>query len=39
MRAAAFEKRIDKVVAFNIFYCGLDALKMGIPEATYQSIV
>ncbi|ODB64750.1 alpha/beta fold hydrolase, partial [Paenibacillus polymyxa] len=39
MRAAAFEKRIDKVVAFNIFYCGLDALKMGMPEETYQSIV
>lgn len=39
MRAAAFEKRIDKVVAFNIFYCGLDALKMGMPEETYQSIM
>lgn len=39
MRAAAFEKRIDKVVAFNIFYCGLDALKMGMPEETYQSMM
>lgn len=26
MRAAAFEKRIDKVIAFDIFYCALDAL-------------
>ncbi|GGI46609.1 alpha/beta hydrolase [Paenibacillus marchantiophytorum] len=39
MRAAAFEKRIDKVVAFNIFYSGLDALKMGMPEETYLSIM
>lgn len=39
MRAAAFEKRIDKVVAFNIFYCGLDALKNRMPDETYNGIM
>ncbi|MDK8179625.1 alpha/beta fold hydrolase [Paenibacillus sp. UMB4589-SE434] len=39
MRAAAFEKRIDKVIAFNIFYCGLDALKNRMPAETYKSIM
>jgi pimeloyl-ACP methyl ester carboxylesterase len=32
MRAAAFEKRIDKVIALDIFYCGLDALTNRMPE-------
>ncbi|WP_028546779.1 alpha/beta fold hydrolase [Paenibacillus taiwanensis] len=39
MRAAAFEKRIDKVIAFNIFYCGLDALKNRMPTDTYKGIM
>ncbi|MFW5437359.1 alpha/beta fold hydrolase [Paenibacillus apiarius] len=26
LRAAAFEKRIDSVICFDIFYCGMDAL-------------
>ncbi|AJS58257.1 alpha/beta fold hydrolase [Paenibacillus sp. IHBB 10380] len=39
MRAAAFEKRIDKVIAFDIFYSGLDALKNRMPEETYIGIM
>lgn len=31
MRAAAFEKRIDKVIAMDIFYQGMDALIEGMP--------
>lgn len=38
MRAAAFEKRIDKVIAFNIFYCGLDALKMRMPDDVWNKL-
>lgn len=32
MRAAAFEKRIDQVVALDIFYCALDALTNRMPK-------
>ncbi|MBU3171718.1 alpha/beta fold hydrolase [Clostridium estertheticum] len=32
MRAAAFEKRIDKIIALDIFYCGLDALMQRMPK-------
>ncbi|MDK8183753.1 alpha/beta hydrolase [Paenibacillus sp. UMB4589-SE434] len=32
MRAAAFEKRINRVVCFDIFYCGMDALLLGLDE-------
>lgn len=35
MRAAAFEKRLDKVVAFDIFYSFMDALRVRLP---YQSM-
>ncbi|MFE9080788.1 alpha/beta fold hydrolase [Bacillus mobilis] len=38
MRAAAFEKRIDKVIAFNIFYSGLDALKIRMPDAVWNRL-
>ncbi|MCH4566176.1 alpha/beta fold hydrolase [Bacillus sp. ES1-5] len=38
MRAAAFEKRIDKVIAFNIFYSGLDALKMRMPDNIWNKL-
>ncbi|WP_429845366.1 alpha/beta fold hydrolase [Brevibacillus sp. FIR094] len=38
MRAAAFEKRIDKVIAFNIFYCGLDALKIRMPDELWKKL-
>ena len=38
MRAAAFEKRIDKVIAFNIFYSGLDALKIRMPEDVWNRL-
>ncbi|NKQ20740.1 alpha/beta hydrolase family protein [Brevibacillus laterosporus] len=38
MRAAAFEKRIDKVIAFNIFYSGLDALKIRMPEDVWNKL-
>ncbi|GKS10087.1 alpha/beta hydrolase [Paenibacillus chitinolyticus] len=38
MRAAAFEKRIDKVIAFNIFYSGLDALKIGMPDEMWDKL-
>lgn len=31
MRAAAFEKRLDKVVAFDIFYSFLDSLRIRLP--------
>ena len=31
MRAAAFEKRLDKVVAFDIFYSFFDALRIRMP--------
>ncbi len=31
MRAAAFEKRLDKVVAFDIFYSFMDALRVRLP--------
>lgn len=35
MRAAAFEKRIDRIIAMDIFYCALDALTLPMsgPEA------
>jgi len=39
MRAAAFEKRIDKVIAFDIFYSGLDALKNRMPEKIYHGMM
>ena len=32
MRAAAFEKRLDKVVAFDIFYSFFDALRIRMPN-------
>ncbi|WP_237982505.1 alpha/beta fold hydrolase [Bacillus thuringiensis] len=38
MRAAAFEKRIDKVIAFNIFYSGLDALKIRMPDDVWNRL-
>ncbi|MCM3747212.1 alpha/beta hydrolase [Paenibacillus pasadenensis] len=38
MRAAAFEKRIDKAIAFNIFYCGLDALRIRMPEDIWNKL-
>ncbi|KRL37093.1 alpha/beta fold hydrolase [Liquorilactobacillus uvarum] len=31
MRAAAFEKRLDKVVAFDIFYSFMDSLRVRLP--------
>ncbi|GAJ26557.1 alpha/beta superfamily hydrolase [Liquorilactobacillus sucicola DSM 21376 = JCM 15457] len=31
MRAAAFEKRLDKVVAFDIFYSFMDGLRVRLP--------
>ena len=31
MRAAAFEKRLDKVVAFDIFYSFMDSLRIRLP--------
>ncbi|WP_248574538.1 alpha/beta fold hydrolase [Leuconostoc sp. MTCC 10508] len=31
MRAAAFEKRLDKVVAFDIFYSFMDSLRIRMP--------
>ncbi|CAH1851869.1 alpha/beta fold hydrolase [Convivina intestini] len=31
MRAAAFEKRLDKVVAFDIFYSFMDSLRLRLP--------
>ncbi|GMA69044.1 hypothetical protein GCM10025879_02900 [Leuconostoc litchii] len=31
MRAAAFEKRLDKIVAFDIFYSFFDALRVRMP--------
>ena len=30
MRAAAFEKRIEKIIALDIFYQGLDALTIAM---------
>ncbi|MFB6364123.1 alpha/beta fold hydrolase [Paenibacillus elgii] len=38
MRAAAFEKRIEKVIAFDIFYCGLDVLKNRMPEDVWNKL-
>ena len=32
MRAAAYEKRIDKVIAFDIYYSALDALTIRLPK-------
>lgn len=32
MRAAAFDKRIDKIVAFDIFYSIMDTLTMRMPQ-------
>lgn len=31
MRAAAFEKRLDKVIAFDIFYSFMDSLRVRLP--------
>ena len=38
MRVAAFEKRIDKVITLNIFYSGLDALKMRMPDNIWNKL-
>lgn len=38
MRAAAFEKRVDKIVAFDIFYCFMDALRNRMPEDLMRKI-
>ncbi|MHC6179992.1 alpha/beta fold hydrolase [Clostridium sp. JNZ X4-2] len=35
LRAAAFEKRIDKVVAMDIFYTPMDTLKMNLGISKY----
>ena len=32
MRAAAFEKRIEKIIAFDIYYCALDSLTHRMPK-------
>lgn len=39
IRAAAFEKRIDKVVCFDIFYSGLDTLKMKTNQKDWDSLM
>ncbi|MCH3963508.1 MAG: alpha/beta hydrolase [Clostridium sp.] len=39
LRAAAFEKRIDKVIAFDIFYSGLDPLMNRIPKEIGNNLV
>ncbi|MEY8764716.1 MULTISPECIES: alpha/beta hydrolase [Clostridium] len=39
MRAAAFEKRIDKVIAFDIFYSGLDPLMNRMSKEIWNKFV